>query len=67
MIAHAAQAELRGTAFGLFHLLSGLALLAASSLAGWLWSAWSAEAAFLAAALLAAIAAAALTRYEKTP
>ncbi|CUB07997.1 MFS transporter [Tepidiphilus thermophilus] len=67
MIAHAAQAELRGTAFGLFHLLSGLALLAASSLAGWLWSVWSAEAAFLAAALLAAIAAAALTRYEKTP
>ncbi|MBI5780943.1 MAG: MFS transporter [Rhodocyclales bacterium] len=67
MIAHASQAELRGTAFGLFHLFSGLALLAASSLAGWLWSAWSAQAAFLAAALLAAIAAAVLTRYGKAP
>lgn len=66
MIAHAAPAELRGTAFGGFNLLTGLALLAASSLAGWLWSAWGAAAAFLVGAVIAAMAAVALVRYGKT-
>ena len=37
MIAAAAPAELRGTAFGVFNLASGVALLAASLLAGLLW------------------------------
>lgn len=37
MIADVAPAEHRGTAFGVFNLVSGLALLAASVLAGWLW------------------------------
>ncbi len=39
LVADAAPAELRGTAFGVFHLVTGIALLAASVLAGWLWSA----------------------------
>jgi MFS family permease len=37
LIADVAPVEYRGTAFGVFNLLSGLALLAASVLAGWLW------------------------------
>lgn len=37
MIADVSPAEHRGTAFGVFNLVSGVALLAASVLAGWLW------------------------------
>lgn len=37
MIADVAPADHRGTAFGVFNLVSGFALLAASVLAGWLW------------------------------
>lgn len=37
MIADVAPAEHRGTAFGVFNLVSGVALLLASVLAGWLW------------------------------
>jgi MFS family permease len=38
MIADAAPADLRGTAFGVFNLAGGIALLAASTIAGGLWS-----------------------------
>jgi len=37
MVSHAAPAHLRGTAFGFFNLGSGIAMLAASALAGLLW------------------------------
>jgi MFS family permease len=37
MVADSAPADLRGTAFGFFNLLSGVSLLFASALAGWLW------------------------------
>ncbi|HEY8905994.1 MAG TPA: MFS transporter, partial [Rhodoferax sp.] len=37
MVANTAPADLRGTAYGFFNLLSGLALLLASGVAGWLW------------------------------
>ena len=37
MVAAASPGDLRGTAFGVFNLLSGLAMLAASVLAGLLW------------------------------
>jgi MFS family permease len=37
LVAQTAPADLRGTAFGLFNLVSGVALLVASALAGWLW------------------------------
>ncbi len=37
MVADAAPAPLRGTAFGVFNLASGAALLAASAIAGFLW------------------------------
>lgn len=37
MVAHAAPPDMRGTAFGFFNLMSGLAMLIASALAGFLW------------------------------
>lgn len=37
MVADTAPAELRGTAYGFFNLVCGMALLVASALAGWLW------------------------------
>lgn len=40
MVADTAPADLRGTAFGFFNLLSGLAMLLASVLAGLLWQHW---------------------------
>jgi MFS family permease len=60
LVAQAAPAHLRGTAFGTFHLVSGVALLAASVLAGWLWSAFGAAATFYAGAAFACIALAGL-------
>ena len=50
MVAHAAPADLRGTAFGAFNLVSGLALLVASVVAGLLWDSLGAAATFLAGA-----------------
>ncbi len=60
LVAGAAPAQLRGTAFGMFHLVSGVALLAASVLAGWLWSAFGAPMTFYAGAAFAAAALAGL-------
>jgi len=56
LVADAAPAALRGTAFGVFHLVSGAALLAASVLAGWLWSTLGASSTFYAGAAFAALA-----------
>ena len=56
MVADAASEKLRGTAFGIFHFVSGVALLAASVLAGWLWSAYGASWTFYAGAAFTAIA-----------
>jgi len=55
MVANTAPPELRGTAFGFFNLLSGLALLVASVLAGWLWQTLGSSATFFAGAALAAL------------
>lgn len=52
MIAHTAPADLRGTAFGLFSLLSGLGLLIASLGAGLLWDIWGSAATFFAGAVI---------------
>ncbi|MBC7522328.1 MAG: MFS transporter, partial [Sandarakinorhabdus sp.] len=56
LVVDSAPANMRGTAFGLFNLASGVALLAASSVAGVLWSSRGAEATFLAGAVFAGIA-----------
>jgi len=69
LVADAAPARLRGTAFGLFNLASGLALLAASTLAGTLWTDWGAKATFLAGggfALTAALGLGLVIRAPKT-
>lgn len=50
MVADTAPADLRGTAFGFFNLVSGLALLVASGVAGWLWDWLGASATFYAGA-----------------
>lgn len=51
MVADTAPADLRGTAFGVFNLASGLALLVASTLAGWLWDSFGAAFTFYAGAV----------------
>ncbi len=56
MVADAAPADLRGTAFGFFNLLSGVALLIASVLAGLLWDQFGAPQTFIAGAVFSAIA-----------
>jgi MFS family permease len=60
LVADAAPPDLRGTAFGVFNLVSGGALLVASVIAGWLWSAYGAPATFYAGAALCAVALAGL-------
>ena len=57
LLADTAPASLKGTAFGLFNLVSGLCLLLASAVAGWLWDTHGAETTFYAGAALAATAA----------
>ena len=50
LVADNAPADLRGTAFGMFHLLTGLALLLASITAGLLWDLIGYQGTFLAGA-----------------
>ena len=50
MVADAAPADLRGTAFGFFNLVSGVAMLLASVLAGLLWDQFGAAYTFVAGA-----------------
>ena len=60
LVADAAPPELRGTAFGMFNLLGGLALLAASVIAGALWDATGPQGTFLAGAAFTTLALAGL-------
>ena len=50
LVADTAPAELRGTAYGVFNLLGGIALLVASVVAGALWDGLGSQATFLAGA-----------------
>jgi len=61
LVADAAPPRLRGSAFGVFHLVCGVALLAASLLAGALWSAYGAAATFYAGAAFTTVALLGLT------
>ena len=60
MVADHAPADLRGTAFGFFNLVGGVALLLASGLAGGLWDRFGAASTFLAGAGFAGLALAGL-------
>ncbi|WIT12144.1 MFS transporter [Paucibacter sediminis] len=55
MVADVAPAELRGTAYGFFNLLSGVAMLIASVAAGLLWETLGAPATFVAGAMISAV------------
>ncbi len=64
LVADTAPAELRGTAFGIFNLVSGGALLLSSVIAGSLWNVFGASATFIAGASFAAVAAMGLLLYR---
>jgi MFS family permease len=56
LVADASPSELRGTAFGFFNLLTGVAILAASIIAGALWDGYGPATTFLAGLVLALVA-----------
>ena len=67
MVANTVPADLRGTAFGFFNLVSGSAMLLASVLAGLLWDRYGATATFHAGAVFCIIALAGLMRPPSPP
>jgi MFS family permease len=56
MVAGTAPTDLRGTAYGFFNLVSGIAMLIASAVAGLLWDSFGASFTFYAGACFAALA-----------
>jgi hypothetical protein len=69
LVADTAPARLRGTAFGLFNLATGATTLAASVLAGAIWSGWGASLTFLTGgglALTALVGALVLPKEKRT-
>ena len=67
LVADNAPAKLRGTAFGIFNLVSGVALLLASVIAGSLWERVGPSATFFAGAAFAAIAAIGILAHQERP
>lgn len=65
MVADTAPADLRGTAYGFFNLASGLAMLIASVLAGFLWDQLGASSTFYAGAVFCAVALIGLNLYQE--
>jgi len=63
MVADTAPVDLRGTAFGFFHLVSGIAMLIASVIAGLLWDSFGASFTFYAGAAFAVLALMGLALY----
>jgi MFS family permease len=64
LVAATAPEDLRGTAFGIFNLISGAALLVASVLAGALWQVLGPAATFYTGAAFTAVALAGLVAYR---
>jgi MFS family permease len=62
MVAHTAPSDLRGTAYGFFNLVSGLAMLLASVVAGLLWDKLGASFTFYAGAIFCVVALASLAK-----
>ena len=65
MVADTAPLDLRGTAYGLFNLAGGAAMLTASVLAGFLWDQFGAPFTFYAGAGFCSIALVGLVWYQK--
>jgi len=55
LVADTAPGELRGTAFGMFNLITGVTLLIASVLAGWLWTSFGPAETFFVGAVFASV------------
>ncbi|QXZ13751.1 MFS transporter [Pseudomonas sp. AO-1] len=56
LVADKAPEKLKGTAFGIFNLVSGACMLIASVLAGWLWQSIGSDSTFVVGALIASTA-----------
>jgi MFS family permease len=67
LVADAAPARLRGTAFGVFNLVNGLALLGASIIAGGLWASIGPNATFVAGAAFAVVSGCGLLAAARWP
>lgn len=67
LVADNVPAELRGSGFGIFNLVSGVALLLASVVAGALWSEYGAPATFFAGGAFAMLALLGLIFYRRKP
>jgi len=67
MVADTAPADLRGTAFGMFNLVSGLSMLLASALAGLLWDQWGAPSTFATGAVFCVAALVLLALRQPAP
>jgi len=67
MVADTAPADLRGTAYGFFNLMSGLAMLVASGLAGFAWDRFGAAATFYSGAIFCLLAMAGLAWQPTRP
>jgi len=65
MVADASPADLRGTGFGLFNLVSGVAMLLASAIAGALWDAYGAPVTFIAGGAFALLSLAGLIAFRR--
>lgn len=67
LVADTAPAELRGSAFGIFNLTSGISMLIASVVAGSLWQLIGPQATFFAGAIFAALATIGVFAYSTNP
>jgi MFS family permease len=67
LVADTAPEPLRGTAFGAFHLVGGIAMLGASVLAGVLWERFGAPATFLTGAAFTSLGLAAMLVVARRP
>jgi MFS family permease len=55
MVAKLSPVELRGTNFGLFHTITGFALLIASLIAGYLWQYYNSDLIFFVSAIVTSV------------
>ncbi|RAO76360.1 MFS transporter [Dyella jiangningensis] len=67
LVAHTAPADLRGTAYGFFNLVSGVAIVCASVVAGWLWETHGASTTFYAGAVFSVVALLAMWPMARRP
>jgi MFS family permease len=65
MVADTSPADLRGTGFGLFNLISGVAMLLASAMAGALWDVYGAAFTFIAGGAFALLSLAGLIAFRR--